>query len=201
MVSSEILKFLFSEQAIYTKNLIGSCLADLPDAMHIQAKLARNHEEIIKILGYNHKTFNSLINERINSIVGVVLGAKSGIPSHFDKSVRELFKTSDELVKKLNLPQEELKQVLKAQNQYIIDITLARLGGEYLNEIKIFDEFHIEMVNIVDMFNRVDCNCYILLYLFLLVIVVVLIFYLFIRCYYSNYILFNSSMSHPASLK
>lgn len=199
MVDTEILKILLSEQAIYIKNLIESCLENLPNIIHIEGRLLKNYEDIIKILGHNDKTFNPLFHQRINSIRGTVLAAKTGTASQFDKNIRELFNNSKLLASKLDLRQEELKQVLKAQNQYIIDITLARLGGEYLNEIKIFDEFHIEMINTVNMFNKPDCNCYFVVYLLLSVVIVIIIFYLFFV--HRSSISFNSSVLHPASIK
>lgn len=220
MSNGRIFYHLFSEQAIYTRNLIESILENLNNVVYQENRLRQNQKDICKLsveyIGYyKAKQLFTFLDNRVDLIIKLVKSAKSGIPSELDSSIRDIFSFSDIIAKFLSeisniIQYDNTNQNLNSLNQYIIDMTLSHLGEKYLNEIKIFDEFHQEMLSLSDMFsnsfpkvnhNTGDSDWSMLLFIILFVFIILIILYLIHK--YSTYkVGYNIDISviHPASL-
>lgn len=220
MSNGRIFYHLFSEQAIYTRNLIESLLEDLNNALHQENRLRQNQKDICKLsedyIGhYKAKQLFTFLDNRVDLIIKLVRSVKMGIPSELDNSIRNMFSFSNTIAKFLSeitnlLDYNNTNQNLNALNQYIIDMTLAHVGEKYLNEIKIFDEFHQEMLSLSYMFSNAfpkvnhdsgDSDWSMLIFIIFFVFIILISFYLI----HEFYILkdgYNVDMSivHPASL-
>lgn len=218
MANGRIFYHLFSEQSIYTKNLIESLLEELPNSIHYEIRLGKNGKDIcelsIKYIGLeNSKKLWILLKERINIIKNLTISAMKRIPADLDNSIREIFDNSSTLAKFLSnldtskLDHDDLNQILKAHNQYIIDMILANIGGEYLNSIKIFDEFHNEMINMSDMLSNsfsklnhdTECGDWSLLFYIIVFVFIMVIFMYLIHKYYTFKL--DTTITHPAFIR
>jgi hypothetical protein len=155
----ETLRKLFTDHAVYTKFTIDNIVDGSSATDAFLARLLVNQKDIgdqlAPIVGVqNGRRVTNVLTEHIKLAGKVITIAKNG--GDLDAAIANLFKNSDEVAAVLSslnpqaLPLEAVKKMFKAHNQFVIDMTVARIKGMHREEVMIYDAYYNEILDMSD---------------------------------------------------
>jgi len=159
------LRKLFTDHGFYTKFVINSIVDGAPDLEALLERLMQNQKDIgdqVKpIVGEaNGNRLTEVLSEHIRLAGEVIKAAKAstleGRSTTLKGKVRELFRNSDQVAELLSsfnpkaLPYEDMVQMFREHNQFVIDMTMARLTKQYRLEIRILDAYYNQLLRMSD---------------------------------------------------
>lgn len=152
---------LFTDHGVYTKFVIDAIVSHTTDLDVLLDRLMLNQENIgnqLKpIIGSSNAIMLTTLLKKHISLAGEVIKdavnndpvLKEVIDLLFENSVRVAgFLTS---LNPEKLPFEVTKDMFDRHNQFIIDITIARIHGNHAAEYKKFDSYYVELLELSDM--------------------------------------------------
>lgn len=156
------LRKLFTDHAVYTKFVINSIVDNTNDLTVVLNRLLENQKDI------GNQIRDIIGNESANELIrlltihiklaGEVIKASKMKESHklLQSKVNILFENGDQIADLLNslneekLPYETVRDMFHIHNQFIIDMTIERLHGNYLNEQRSYDAYYNEILEMSD---------------------------------------------------
>jgi hypothetical protein len=154
------LRKLFTDHGVYTAFVMKSIVDSGKDISVFLNRLLANQKDIgdqLKpIIGIeNGDKITEVLTSHIKLAGEVIKAAKNKDPNLNDK-INLLFANSDivaETLTSLNpeaLPFDLTQNMFHTHNQFVIDMTVARLSGDYLKEQQLYDAYYNELLLLAD---------------------------------------------------
>jgi len=154
------LRKLFTDHAVYTALVMKSIVDSGKDISVLLNRLLLNQKDIgdqLKpIIGNeNGDKITEVLTSHIKLAGEVIKAAKNLNPNLNDK-INILFNNSDivaETLTSLNpeaLPFDLTQNMFHTHNQFVIDMTVGRLAGDYLKEQHLYDAYYNELLLLAD---------------------------------------------------
>jgi len=154
------LRKLFTDHGVYTAFVMKSIVDSGRDTSVFLNRLLLNQKDIgdqLKpIIGNeNGDKITEVLTSHIKLAGEVIKAAKNKDPNLNDK-INILFANSDivaETLTSLNpeqLPFDLTQNMFHTHNQFVIDMTVARLAGDYLKEQQLYDAYYNELLLLAD---------------------------------------------------
>lgn len=152
---------LWEDHIVYTRNFIISFAGNLPDQDAVSARLLQNQVDI----GDAIKPFygdaagaqlTSLLKEHILGAVEILKAAKAGDKPATDAAVLKWQANADQIAAFLskanskNWPAETMKSEMRKHLDLTLKEATDRLGGNYADDIKDYDEVHHHILGLAD---------------------------------------------------
>jgi hypothetical protein len=155
------LRKLFSDHGIFTSFVIHSIVDGTEDVNDMVKRILQNQVDIgnqLKpIIGEEKaKRLTYLLLQHIELASDVMKAAKSESKNVLVINKMKLFDNSRkvaEFLTSLNpekLPLQATKEMFDMHNQFVIDMTVARLSKEFAKEIRLFDAYFNELLEMSD---------------------------------------------------
>jgi len=152
------------DHTIWTRNYIVSALSDLPDQKDVLDRLLRNQQDIGNLIKpyYGEAAGNKLaelLREHILLAGKIVAAAKAGNQAEVKKLEADWHKNADEISKFLsaanpNWQFKEMQEMWYTHLQYITDIVINRLKGDWKADIATTDKNEIHMIHLADILTK-----------------------------------------------
>lgn len=169
-----VMRKLFTDHALYTRLVLMSIMYSLPDLSIMLNRLLTNQSEIghqISIylsekyglnstssaIEYGSK-LSELLKQHIHLAGNVITMAVKKQP--VDTAINQLFANSDQVANALThlnpslLPFDTTSKMFRMHNQYVIDMTLARLNNDFAKDQKLLDAYYNEMLEMSDSITK-----------------------------------------------
>ncbi|EPY11474.1 hypothetical protein [Paenibacillus alvei] len=152
------------DHTIWMRTYIVSALANLPDQKDVLERLLQNQQDIGNIIKpyYGEAAGNKLaeiLREHILIAGKIVAAAKAGNQADVKKLEADWHKNADEIAKFLsdanpNWQFKELQDMWYTHLQYITEIVLDRLKGDWKADIAATDKNEIHMIHLADILTE-----------------------------------------------
>ncbi|MFF2480940.1 glycosyltransferase [Paenibacillus sp. NPDC058071] len=152
------------DHTIWTRNYIVSALSDSQDQKYVLNRLLQNQQDIGNAIKpyYGEAAGNKLaelLKEHIVLAGKIIEAAKTNNQADVKKFEADWHKNADEIAKFLsdanpNWSFKELQDMLYAHLQYITDIVLARLKGDWQASIDTTDKNEVHMIHFADILTE-----------------------------------------------
>ncbi|MFM9277630.1 glycosyltransferase [Paenibacillus jiagnxiensis] len=149
---------------IWTRSYIVSALSNLPDQKDVLARLLQNQQDIGNVIKpyYGEAAGNKLadlLREHILIAVKIVAAAKAGNQADVKKLEADWHRNADDIAKFLstanpNWQFKVLQDMLYAHLQFITEIVLDRLKGDWKADIAATDKNEIHMIHLADILTE-----------------------------------------------
>jgi hypothetical protein len=159
-----VMRKLWEDHIIWTRQVIVSAVAGLPDLNFAVERLMKNQEDIGNAVKpfYGDAGGNKLIallKEHISGAYAVLSAAKAGDDAKLATENKAWYKNADDISEFLGgaNPQNWPVQQMKAHMKDHLDLTLAeavsRLQGKWADDIAAYDKVHQQILNMADMLS------------------------------------------------
>lgn len=154
------LRKLFTDHAVYTVFVMKSIVDSGKDTTVFLNRLLLNQKDIgdqLKPLIGNEK--GNMITELLTShikLAGEVIKAAKNRDADLQNKIDVLFNNSNmvaEALTSLNpeaLPLNVTEEMFHIHNQFVIDMTIARISGDFLKEQQLYDAYYNELLVLAD---------------------------------------------------
>lgn len=152
------------DHTIWTRSYIVSALDNLPDQKDVLDRLLRNQQDIGNVIKpyYGDAAGNKLaelLREHIMIAVKIVAAAKAGNQEDVKKLESDWHKNADDIAKFLstanpNWSFKTLQEMLYTHLQFITEIVLDRLKGDWTADIAATDKNEIHMIHLADILTE-----------------------------------------------
>jgi len=152
------------DHTIWTRSYIVSALAELPDQKETLNRLLRNQQDIGNVIKpyYGEDAGNklaALLREHIIIAGKIIDAAKHNKQDAVKALEADWHVNADEIAKFLsdantNWTYKELQEMLYTHLQFITDIVLARLKGDWKSDIAITDKNEEHMIHMADYLTK-----------------------------------------------
>ncbi|MED1792330.1 glycosyltransferase [Brevibacillus nitrificans] len=152
------------DHTIWTRSYIVSAISNLPDQKDVLNRLLQNQQEIGNLIKpyYGEEAGNKLadlLREHILIAVKIVAAAKAGNQADVKKLEEEWHRNADDIAKFLsaanpNWSFKTLQDMLYTHLQYITEIVLACLKGDWKADIAATDKNEIHMIHLADILTE-----------------------------------------------
>lgn len=154
------LRKLFTDHAVYTVFVLKSIVDNGKDTKVFLDRLLVNQRDIgdqLKpIVGVNNgNAITQLLTEHIKLAGDVITAAVKRDPTLPEK-IKKLFANGDTIALNLSalnphtVSYEEQKEMWHRHNQFVIDMTIQRIKGNYLQEQQLYDSYYNEILAMSD---------------------------------------------------
>lgn len=162
---NQAMRKLWEDHIIWTRQVIVSFAADLPDTELAVERLLQNQVDI----GDAIKPFygeaagdqlTELLREHILLAAEILAAAKAGDTDAFNDAVERWYANADEIAAFLNAanpefwPLEEMEQMMREHLDLTLAEASARLGGDLEADIAAFDAVHLQILEMADMLSE-----------------------------------------------
>ena len=155
------LRKLFTDHGVYTKFVINGIVDGTQDVSDLVKRLLQNQVDIgnqLKpILGEEKgKRLTYLLLQHIELAAEVIKAAVKGDANLVENNKKKLFANSSrvaEFLTSLNpekLPLAATKSMFDMHNQFVIDMTVNRIKKQFAEEIKLYDAYYNELLEMSD---------------------------------------------------
>lgn len=154
------LRKLFTDHGVYTSFVLKSITSHLPDTKVILARLLQNQKDIgdqLKpIIGEEMGTQLTRALTNHIQLAGDCIKAATNKDKQLNHKIKLLFDNSDQVAQLLTninssaLPYSATQQMFHEHNQFVLDMTVARLKGEYEKEQRLYDAYYNELLEMAD---------------------------------------------------
>lgn len=157
------LRKLFTDHAVYTILVMKALVNKTDDVNVLVPRLLNNQKDIgdqVKaVVGDDNigSQLTSLLTQHINLAAAVIKAAIAGVPqTTLNNNISELYKNGNEIaafLSKLNpekLVYEDIQKMFENHNKFVIDMTVARLARNYAEELKLYDAYYNEILEMSD---------------------------------------------------
>jgi len=152
------------DHTIWTRSYIVSAISNRPDQKDVLDRLLRNQQDIGNVIKpyYGEAAGNKLadiLKEHILIAVKIVEAAKAGNQADVKKLQEDWHRNADDIAKFLssanpNLQFKSLQDMLFTHLQYITEIVLACLKGDWKADIEATDKNEIHMIHLADILTE-----------------------------------------------
>lgn len=152
---------LFTDHGVFTKFVLNGIVDGTGDVGALLPRLMRNQEDIgnmVKMVaGEEYGALLTAILQQHISLAGDVMKAAAANDPSLNAKVELLMLNSAEVGRVLSslnpakLPLDVTVAMFNRHNQFVIEMTLARLGGKYEDEITLYDAYINELLELSDM--------------------------------------------------
>lgn len=153
------LRKLFTDHGVYTAFVLKSIVDKQDDTKIFLNRLLLNQRDIgdqLKpIIGKKSGDLvTKVLTEHIKLAGDVIKAATYG--GNLKQKMALLFENSDEVAEVLTslnpekLPYETTQEMFQSHNQFIVDLTLARIKKDYLKEQQLYDVYYNELLMMSD---------------------------------------------------
>lgn len=152
------------DHTIWMRSYIVSALANLPDQKDVLDRLLRNQQDIGNVIKpyYGEDAGNKLadlLRKHILIAGKIVAAAKAGNEADVKKLEADWHKNADDIAKFLsdanpNWQFKELQDMWYTHLQYITEIVLNRLKGDWKADIAATDKNEIHMIHLADILTE-----------------------------------------------
>ncbi|AZS15635.1 glycosyltransferase [Paenibacillus lutimineralis] len=152
------------DHTIWTRSYIVSAISDRPDQKDVLDRLLRNQQDIGNVIKpyYGEAAGNKLadlLREHILIASKIVAAAKAGNQADVKKLEADWHKNADDIAKFLssanpNWQFKELQDMLYTHLQYITDIVISCLKGDWKADIAATDKNEIHMIHLADILTE-----------------------------------------------
>lgn len=154
------LRKLFTDHGVYTAFVLKSIVDGISDVPVFLDRLLLNQEDIgdqLKPIVGDAKgnLLTDVLTEHINLAGDVITAATKNDPTLNDK-IKKLFENSDEVARVLTslnpskLPYPITQKMFHTHNQFVIDMTVARIKKNYEEEQRLYDAYYNELLEMSD---------------------------------------------------
>ena len=154
------LRKLLTDHGVYTVFVLKSIVDGNKDTKVFLDRLLANQKDIgdqLKPIVGNNKgnEVTAVLTEHIKLAGNVITAAFKNDPT-LNMKIETLFANSDEVAATLTslnpeaLPYELTQSTFHIHNQFVIDMTVARIKGDYLREQKLYDAYYNELLVLSD---------------------------------------------------
>lgn len=155
---------LWEDHIIWTRQVIVSAVAGLPDLNFAIDRLMQNQVDI----GSAVKPFYgeaggdkliALLKEHISGAYEVLTAAKAGDNPKFEAANKAWYKNADDIAEFLAganpkyWPAKEMKAHMKEHLDLTLAEAVARLQGKWVDDIATYDKVHIQILGMADMLS------------------------------------------------
>jgi hypothetical protein len=151
---------LFTDHAVYTALVMKSLVSGVDDVEVFLGRLLQNQEDIgdqLKpIIGVQKgNQMTAALIEHINLAAAVINSAIAEADTLND-DLEALYNNGDAIAEFLNslnpdqLPYDAVQSMFRMHNQYVVDMTLARIEKDYAKELTLYDQYYNEILEMSD---------------------------------------------------
>jgi hypothetical protein len=152
---------LWEDHIIFTRCVIISLVAGLPDLDAEVARLMQNQVDIGNAIKpyYGEEAgdkLTALLKEHINGAAAVVTAAKAGDQAKLADAQKAWYANADEIAMFLsganptNWPQDALKSMMKTHLDTTTDEAVMRIKGDWAGDIAAFEKVHMHILMMAD---------------------------------------------------
>ena len=156
------LRVLWSDHALWTRNVIVNFVDDLPGKNEAVARLLKNQEDIGNAIkpyygdaGGNALT--ALLKEHIIIAADILTAAKNGNTNDFNTAVSKWYQNGDDIANFLttanpdNWPLSHTKPMMKSHLDLTLEEASSRLNHDYNADVAAYDKVYNELMEMSDM--------------------------------------------------
>lgn len=152
-----LLRKLFTDHGVYTAFVLKSIVDHGKDTDAFLNRLLTNQKEIGEFV--NSDALAAILTEHIK-LAGAVITAFANNEPDLATKVNNFFLNADDIANVLisitKLPFDVAQQMFYIHNQFIVDMTRARLSGHYDEEQRLYDAYYNEILAMSDaIFNAI----------------------------------------------
>lgn len=156
-----VLRKLFTDHGVYTAFVLKSIVDCTNDTQVFLNRLLINQKDIgdqLKpIVGESAGNKVTTVLTNHIKLAGDVITAATTGDKTLNNKIALLFNNSDQVAATLTslnpdkLPYEITQEAFHIHNQFVIDMTLARLSGDFLQEQRLYDAYYNELLQMSDL--------------------------------------------------
>lgn len=154
------LRKLWSDHSFYTALVLKSIVSGLDDTQVFLSRLLANQKDIgdqlALVVGCEKgNRITAVLTEHIK-LAGDVITAATKKDPMLQNKIDKLFMNSDDVacvlssLNPIKLPYPVIQKMFRVHNQFVIDMTVARIKKDYLQEQKLFDAYYCEILMMSD---------------------------------------------------
>jgi hypothetical protein len=155
---------LWEDHIIWTRQVIVSALASLPDLNFAVERLMQNQADIgnaVKPI-YGDEAGNkltALLKEHISGAYEILTAAKAGDNNKLDAANKAWYKNADDIAVFLsganpqNWPVDQMKGHMKEHLDLTEAEAVARLQGKWADDVATFEKVHMQILGMADMLS------------------------------------------------
>lgn len=155
---------LWEDHIIWTRQVIVSAVAGLPDLSFAVDRLMKNQEDIGNAIKpfYGNAAGDKLIvllKEHISGAYAVLGAAKAGDNAKLTVENKAWYKNADDIAEFLggadptNWPVEQMKGHMKDHLDLTLAEAVARLQAQWADDIAAYDKVHLQILGMADMLS------------------------------------------------
>lgn len=156
----DVLRKEFTDHGVYTSFVLKSIVDGTKDTNVFLNRLLQNQKDIgdqlAPIVGEeNGRLVTKVLTEHIKNAGAVITAAVKGDKT-LNAKINKLYKNSDEVAAVLTslneyvLPYDFTQKSFHDHNKHVIDMTTARIKGNFLQEQKLYDDYYNELLLLSD---------------------------------------------------
>lgn len=153
------LRKLFTDHGVYTALVMKSIVDHSEDTKVLLNRLLLNQKDIgdqLKpLIGDKGDILTEVLTQHIK-LAGDVITAAVKKDKQLQNKIKKLFNNSDVVAKTLTsinpnkLPFETTQEMFHQHNQFVFDMTVARINKDFLKEQKLYDAYYNELLMMSD---------------------------------------------------
>jgi len=157
------LRKLWEQHVWWTRSFIISVASDIEDLELVTDRLLRNPTDFANVLAIyygneNAEVFKTLLEEHLKIGAAIVTSAKEGNSEAVDENLKKWYDNADEIAAVLASinpywDQEEWRSLLYDHLKMTTDEAVARLSGEFAQDIMIFDMIETQALAMADVMS------------------------------------------------
>jgi hypothetical protein len=154
------LRRLWADHVIWTREYVVAAIADAPDAGTVAGRLLKNQEDIgnavVPFYGEEAgRRLTELLKEHVMIAVDLIAAAKSGEQAKFEKADAAWDRNAANIASFLaganpNWPEKDVADLLGQHLALTKNEAVARLKGNWEDDIQAFDEIFTEILTVAD---------------------------------------------------
>lgn len=155
---------LWEDHITWTRLVIVSVAADLPDAGPTTDRLLKNQADIGDAIKpyYGEQAgeqLTALLKDHIVTAADILTAAKAGDSAKVDEAKAAWYANADEIAGFLSSanpdawPLDEMKSMMREHLDLTLEEAVARLQGDYAADIAAYDEVHGQILEMADMLS------------------------------------------------
>jgi hypothetical protein len=160
MTLREDLRQLWEDHIVWSRMVIVSVVADLPDAGFALQRLLRNQDDIGDAFAEYYgdeagEELAALLREHILLGGDILEAAKGGRQKKMEKATKRWYANADEIAEFLaevnpHWPEQHMSMMMRTHLEMTLDEAGARLSGDWEADIAAYDRVHVGILEMAD---------------------------------------------------
>ena len=161
----DAMRKLWEDHITWTRMVIVSTFADLPDQGPTVARLLQNQEDIGDAIKPFYgdaagEQLSALLRDHILIAAEILQAAKNGDTDALNDAIERWYANADDIAAFLNAanpenwPLEEMKTMMREHLDLTLQEAVAYLNGDYAASIAFYDQVHIQALGMADMLSE-----------------------------------------------